>query len=242
MLLRNGEDQHYIISETVRRHLLQSLSPAEERTLLSLRASPALMTTLHDPAVIATPEQVSAFSAHLKQQQLVAFQGEQEARRQAAEAAQAAAAKAAQQPAPPAPDGILGKPVALKFKASDGRPVDIAELHGKVVLIDFWATWCGPCMAEVPHVVAAYNKYHDKGFEIVGISLDQDKGAMQRVTSQKGMTWPQYFDGKGWSNAISSAFHIQAIPAMWLVNKNGQIACTDARANLDEYIQKLLAE
>jgi hypothetical protein len=91
-------------------------------------------------------------------------------------------------------------------------------------------------------VVEAFNKYHDKGFEIVGVSLDQDKKAMLQATVQKGMKWPEYFDGKGWSNAVSSAFHIQAIPSMWLVNKNGQIACTDAREHLDEYIQRLLAE
>jgi len=91
-------------------------------------------------------------------------------------------------------------------------------------------------------VVAAYAKYHEKGFEIVGISLDQHKSTMLRVAAQKGMTWPQYFDGKGWENEISTAFHIRGIPAMWLINKNGLVATTDARANLDAEISKLLAE
>jgi thiol-disulfide isomerase/thioredoxin len=145
-------------------------------------------------------------------------------------------------PSAGAANGFVGQPLALKFDAADGSPVDLTRLRGKVVLIDFWATWCGPCMKEVPNVVAAYQKYHEKGFEIVGISLDQKKDAMLRVAAQKGMTWPQYFDGKGWNNEISSGFHIRSIPTMWLVNKNGLVATTEARENLDAAIAKLLAE
>jgi thiol-disulfide isomerase/thioredoxin len=111
-----------------------------------------------------------------------------------------------------------------------------------VVLIDFWATWCGPCMREVPNVATAYQKYYDKGFEIIGISLDQSKDTMLKTTSQKGMTWPQYFDGKGWNNAISSGFHIKSVPTMWLVNKKGVLAIPNARADLEGQIAKLLAE
>jgi len=138
--------------------------------------------------------------------------------------------------------GYVGKPFTLKFNAADGSAIDLAQMHGKVVLVDFWATWCGPCMKEVPNVVAAYNKYHGKGFEVIGISLDQNKDTMLKVTAQKGMSWPQYFDGKGWSNEISTALHIRAIPAMWLINKNGVIASTNARGNLEADIAKLLAE
>ena len=145
-------------------------------------------------------------------------------------------------PSAGAGNGLAGQPLPLKFDAADGSPVDLARLRGKVMLIDFWATWCGPCMKEVPNVVAAYQKYHDKGFEIVGISLDQSKDAMFRVAAQKGMTWPQYFDGKGWNNEISSGFHVRQIPTMWLVNKNGVVAYPNARADLDANIAKLLAE
>jgi thiol-disulfide isomerase/thioredoxin len=137
---------------------------------------------------------------------------------------------------------IKSKPLDLKFKAVDGSEVDIAKLKGKVVLVDFWATWCGPCMMEVPHVVEAYKKLHDKGFEIIGISLDQNKEAMLEVTKAKGMVWPQYFDGKGWKNEISSKFGIESIPAMWLVNKKGILVNTDAREDLEASIEKLLAE
>lgn len=68
------------------------------------------------------------------------------------------------------------------------------------MLIDFWATWCGPCVKEVPHVVATYNKLHDKGFEIIGISLDSDRSSLTKVIKEKEMPWPQYYDGKVWQN------------------------------------------
>jgi thiol-disulfide isomerase/thioredoxin len=137
---------------------------------------------------------------------------------------------------------LMKKPLDLKFTATDGSTVDVGKLRGKVVLIDFWATWCGPCMAEAPNVVEAYNDLHGKGLEIVGISLDQDKGRLDAVTKVKGMVWPQYFDGKGWENAISSSYGITSIPSMWLVDKKGMIVDSDARDGLKEKIEKLLAE
>ncbi len=137
----------------------------------------------------------------------------------------------------------LKKPVEMKFTAVDGSEVDVAKLRGKVVLVDFWATWCGPCVGEVPNVVAAFKKYHDKGFEVIGISLDEDKDAMLKFIKEKGMTWPQYFDGKGWENAISSKHGIQGIPAMWLLDKKGLVRSTEARGEqLPILIEKLLAE
>ncbi len=137
---------------------------------------------------------------------------------------------------------VTKKPFDLKFTAVDGTEIDLTKMRGKVVLIDFWATWCGPCMGEVPHVVETYKKHHNDGFEIVGISLDQDKEKLLSVTKEKGMVWPQYFDGKGWQNAISSSYGIESIPAMWLVNKKGYVVSTDARDGLESQVAKLLAE
>jgi thiol-disulfide isomerase/thioredoxin len=125
----------------------------------------------------------------------------------------------------------------------DGTDVDLAKLRGKVVLVDFWATWCGPCRMEMPNVVAAYNQLHKDGFEIVGISLDQSKEKMLGYTQQAGMPWPQYFDGKGWQNDISSRYGIYSIPSAWLVDKKGFVRSTQARgADLAGQVKALLAE
>jgi peroxiredoxin len=136
----------------------------------------------------------------------------------------------------------LGKPVKLEFSAVDGRSVDLAKLKGKVVLIDFWATWCRPCVAEVPDVKEAYDRFHAKGFEIVGISLDKDKEALTKFVAEHKMEWPQYFDGLFWDNKYARQFGIQSIPAMWLIDKKGLLRVVDARANLSGTVQQLLAE
>jgi len=135
-----------------------------------------------------------------------------------------------------------GKPVDMAFTATDGLPVDLSAMRGKVVLVDFWATWCGPCMQEVPNVVATYNALHAKGFEVIGISLDTDRSRLDAVTAQKGMVWPQYFDGKGWNNEIAASHGIHSIPTMWLFDKNGRLSDTDARNGLQEKVGKLLAQ
>ena len=108
-----------------------------------------------------------------------------------------------------------------------GKPLSIASDKGRVVLIDFWATWCGPCRAELPNVLATYRKYHDQGFEIIGISLDQDQAKLTNFTKSMFMTWPQFFDGKGWQNKLALKYGIESIPATFLLDGEGKIIGKD---------------
>ena len=110
------------------------------------------------------------------------------------------------------------------------------------MLIDFWATWCGPCIAELPNVKKTYAKYHEKGFEIVGVSLDQSKDKLTEFVKENDMPWPQHFDGLGWKNEFAVMYGIQGIPAMWLVDKDGNLVDMKARSGLDAKVEKLLAE
>ena len=137
---------------------------------------------------------------------------------------------------------VVGKPLVMKFTAVDGQEVDLAKLEGKVVLIDFWATWCGPCRAELPNVKAAYERLHPKGFEIVGISFDKSKKDLQTFTAKEKMSWPQYFDGLYWDNKVGKKYGVEGIPTMWLVDKKGNLREMDAREKLTERVEKLLAE
>jgi len=132
------------------------------------------------------------------------------------------------------------KPLDLSFTAVDGRKVDLADLRGKVVLVDFWATWCPPCIEEAPALVEAYEKFKDQGFEIVGISLDQDKSALEKFTAGNKMTWPQFFDGKGWDNELAKRFEIQSVPTMWLLDREGKLADPNPRDRLEKAIQAAL--
>ena len=124
-----------------------------------------------------------------------------------------------------------------------GEPLSIAKFKGKVVLVDFWATWCGPCREELPNVLAVYNKYHAKGFEIIGISLDQDENALRSFIKEKGVVWPLYFDGKGWDSKLGQKYGINSIPMTFLLDQEGKIVAKGLRGPaLDAQLAKLLGQ
>ena len=110
-----------------------------------------------------------------------------------------------------------------------GQPLSIASRKGKVVLLDFWATWCGPCRIELPNVIEIYKKHHADGFEIIGISLDEDKARLESFIKDKGMTWPQYFDGQKWKNKLAVKYGVNSIPATCLLDGEGKILGKDLR-------------
>lgn len=138
------------------------------------------------------------------------------------------------------------QPVEMKFTAVDGREVDLAKLRGRVVLIDFWATWCGPCVAELPNIQAVYAKYHEQGFEVVGISCDRpgDKEKFQKFVEERKMPWPQFLQEEKsgpFVNRFAEEYGIIEIPAPLLLNKEGKLISDNARGEkLEAEVKRLL--
>lgn len=121
--------------------------------------------------------------------------------------------------------------VDIALPGVDGKIIRVSDFvkKNKFTLIDFWASWCGPCRAEMPNVIKAYKEYHAKGFEIVGVSLDNNKAAWINAVKTLGITWKQMSDLKGWSNKGAAAYNIKSIPATVLINQKGEIIAKDLR-------------
>jgi peroxiredoxin len=124
-----------------------------------------------------------------------------------------------------------------------GRPLSLANYKGKVVLLDFWATWCMPCRMELPNVLKTYETYHKDGFEVVGICLDEDKDKATSFIQEQKVTWPQYFDGKGWQNKLARKYGVFAIPATYLLDGQGVIIGKNLRGeSLQAAVAKALGK
>jgi peroxiredoxin/outer membrane lipoprotein-sorting protein len=135
-------------------------------------------------------------------------------------------------------NSAVGQPAPIfAMNDKDGNSIALESFKGKYVLVDFWASWCGPCRGENPNVVAAYKKYHEKGFEILGVSFDENKERWLKAVDDDGLTWAHVSDLKGWDNAVGKIYGVRSIPHSVLINKEGVIIAKDLRG--EELHEKL---
>ena len=127
----------------------------------------------------------------------------------------------------------------IALAAPDGKTIKVSDYvsKNKYTLIDFWASWCGPCRAEMPTVVKAYTDFHQKGFEVVGVSLDNDKDAWVKAIADLKMPWPQMSDLKGWDCEGAQLYNVRSIPSNVLVDQQGKIVAKDLRG--EQLLKKL---
>lgn len=141
------------------------------------------------------------------------------------------------------PAGIGEEAAEIKGKTPAGSTLALSDLRGKYVLIDFWASWCGPCRRENPNVVRLYNKYKDKGFDILGVSLDNNKAKWEAAIEKDRLTWHHISDLKGWASELSKPYGVRGIPYTVLVDKEGKIIGTRLRgAALEAKLRSLFGE
>ena len=134
----------------------------------------------------------------------------------------------------------IGQPYTdLTMPTSDGKTLSLSEIisKNKFTLVDFWASWCGPCCAEIPNVKAAYQKFRKKGFEVVGISFDKDEKEWKNAIKKFGMKWPQMSDLQGWNSQAAKIYNVAGIPFTLLINQDGKIVGKDLRG--EELMKKL---
>lgn len=120
----------------------------------------------------------------------------------------------------------------------EGNPISLGDYRGKVVLLDFWAVWCGPCLGEIPRIKAVYEKYHGEGFEVIGVSLDEDAAVLREFITEQGIPWRQIFDGQKWAGHLVQQYGVHGIPAPFLMDREGKVISVAARGSLLEELVK----
>jgi thiol-disulfide isomerase/thioredoxin len=126
---------------------------------------------------------------------------------------------------------------------AEGQPVSLESFRGKYVLVDFWASWCGPCRMENPNVVSAYQRYKDKNFTVLGVSLDRDKNKWLQAIDADRLTWTHVSDLAFWNNAAAKLYKVTSIPQNYLLDPEGRIIGKNLRGPaLDSFLEKVLGE
>ncbi len=123
----------------------------------------------------------------------------------------------------------------------DGTPISGSDYHGKMLVLNFCAKWCGFCASEIPHLKKVYEEYHDKGLEIIGVSLDENEAELQEYIKENDIPWPQVFDGKGWNTELARYFGIISLPSQWLIHRDRTIISVDTRGEqLGQLVEQLI--
>ena len=139
---------------------------------------------------------------------------------------------------------LIGK-VVPNFSATDldGKPISLQQYRGKVVLLDFWAVWCGPCLTEIPNVKRVYDTYKDEGFDIIGVNLDTDETRLRNYLKKNNISWRQIFSGQKWRSPLVQQYHIRSIPAPWLIARDGTLISREARGvKLEQLVGEALKD